>query len=81
MQSSENGMENKEERSSSAVEVHGTVHQNNVAMRDLVFWLPLTHDRIREGIPKVRTFKELVALPKAQIGHILGITIEIIRAN
>ena len=57
----------------------GTDVQNKVSERDLAFWLPKTQQYIRDDLPKVSTFEELVKLPVAQIGHILSIVVQIMR--
>ena len=59
--------------------VNGSENANNVALRDLAFWLPNTKDHLRDGIPYVCTFNDLMKLPIAQIGFILAVVIKIIR--
>ena len=60
---------------------NGTANAGKVGLRDLAFWLPLTKDHLREGVPFVRSFEGLVKLPIGQIGFILAVVITIIRKN
>ena len=61
--------------------LNGTEKVDKVCRNDLSFWLPHTKGHLREGIPFVSTFDELLKLPTAQIGYILSIIITIIRKN
>ena len=60
---------------------NGTANAGKVGLRDLAFWLPLTKDHLREGVPFVRSFEGLVKLPIGQIGFILAVVITIIWKN
>ena len=57
----------------------GTAKMNNVAKKDLVYWIPVAAPFLREGVKRVQTLEELVKLPKAHIGHVLSTILPIYR--
>ena len=59
--------------------VDGTVKSNRCAEGDLRFWISLAAPHLREGVQRVQTFKELLKLPKAHIGHVLATILPIYR--
>jgi len=65
----------------SKTDISGTKLQNEVALKDLNFWLKHTKEHLCDGIPAVTTFDELLKLPVAQIGYILSKVLQIIRRD
>ena len=66
---------------SNPIQETGTTKLDRVSMKDFAFWLPHTKAHLRGGVPAVSTFSELVTLPLAQIGYILGVLVTIIRKH
>ena len=60
---------------------NGTVKSDQVALKDLAFWLPYTKEYLGEVVPFALSFDALIRLPVAQIGFILSVVIKIIRKN
>ena len=60
---------------------NGTVKSDQVALKDLAFWLPYTKEYLGEVVPFALSFDALIRLPFAQIGFILSVVIKIIRKN
>ena len=54
----------------------GTIKANDVAVKDLNFWLPLTIPHLNEWVAGVKTLDELIAVPKAHAGHILTVLVK-----
>ena len=57
----------------------GTAKMNQVAKKDLVYWIPVAAPFLREGVKRVQTLEELVKLPKAHIGHVFSTILPIYR--
>ena len=57
------------DQSSAAID-DGTSKSNEVARKDLAYWIPVAGPFLREGVKRVQTIEELLKLPKAHIGHI-----------
>ena len=60
---------------------NGTVKSDQLALKDLAFWLPYTKEYLGEVVPFALSFDALIRLPVAQIGFILSVVIKIIRKN
>ena len=60
---------------------NGTFKSDQVALKDLAFWLPYTKEYLGEVVPFALSFDALIRLPVAQIGFILSVVIKIIRKN
>ena len=60
---------------------NGTVKSDQVALKDLAFWLPYMKEYLGEVVPFALSFDALIRLPVAQIGFILSVVIKIIRKN
>ena len=60
---------------------NGTVKSDQVALKDLAFWLPYTKEYLGEVVPFALSFDALIRLSVAQIGFILSVVIKIIRKN
>ena len=60
---------------------NGTVKSDQVALKDLAFWLPYTKEYLGEVVPFALSFDALIRLPVAQIGFILSVVIKIIQKN
>ena len=59
----------------------GTVRANNVARKDLAFWLPRTIPLLTDGVAGAKNLQQLLTVPKAHIGHILSVLVTIYRQN
>ena len=57
----------------------GTAKANEVAKKDLAYWIPVVAPYLRDGVKRVQTLQELVNLPKAHIGHVLATILPIFR--
>ena len=57
----------------------GTAKSNEVAKKDLAFWIPHAAQYLPEGIKRVQTLRELLKLPKAHIGRFLATILPIFR--
>ena len=57
----------------------GTSKANEVARKDLAYWIPVAGPFLREGVKRVQTIEELLKLPKAHIGHVLATILPIYR--
>ena len=60
---------------------NGTVKSDQLALKDLAFWLPYTKEYLGEVVPFALSFDALIRLPVAQIGFILSVVIKIIQKN
>ena len=60
---------------------NGTVKSDQLALKDLAFWLPYTKEYLGEVDPFALSFDALIRLPVAQIGFILSVVIKIIQKN
>ena len=60
---------------------NGTVKSDQLALKDLAFWLPYTKEYLGEVVPFALSFDALIRLQVAQIGFILSVVIKIIRKN
>ena len=60
---------------------NGTVKSDQLALKDLAFWLPYTKEYLGEVVPFALSFDALIRFPVAQIGFILSVVIKIIRKN
>ena len=65
-------------QSSSRIE-DGTSKSNDVAEKDLAYWIPVAGPFLNEGVKPVKTLEELLKLPKAHIGHVLATILPIYR--
>ena len=61
--------------------ITGTDVANQVAHKDLAFWLPKTKLLLNKEVTPVDTLKELLSLPKAHQGHILSKLVTIFRQS
>ena len=59
----------------------GTGRANNVACKDLAFWLPRTIPLLTDGVAGAKNLQQLLTVPKAHIGHILSVLVTIYRQN
>ena len=57
----------------------GTDRSNQVARKDLAYWLPRTAPLLDEGVSPVNSLAQLLTLPKAHVGHILSKLLPIYR--
>ena len=64
---------------SSSIIHDGTTKSNEVATKDLAYWIPVAGPFLREGVKRVQTIEELVKLPKPHIGHVLATILPIYR--
>ena len=61
------------------ISLASTVKTNEVAKKDLEFWLPLTIPHLNKAVPGVQTLDELIAVPKSHARHILSVLIKLYR--
>ena len=59
----------------------GTARANDVARKDLAFWLPRTIPLLNDGVRGAKNLQQLLIAPKAHIGHILSVLVTIYRQN
>ena len=57
----------------------GTAMANQIAERDLRFWIPHAAPLLPQGVKRIKTLEELFALPKAHIGIVLATVLKIYR--
>ena len=66
------------DQSSAAID-DGTSKSNEVARKDLAYWIPVAGPFLRKGVKRVQTIEKLIKLPKAHIGHVLATILPIYR--